>query len=260
MAVISNALNANTPRPALNAIERWFSDSASEDNEVRELRAKSEQQVLAACPDPSCRFGAASRANVAASTPQRASQLAEARQAVLASVQFGPVPNESVSSRLVRLRQLAVTAAAARLVAQNDAEIVAAAEHASAFAQTERSHVPLLGAAEEAIVELVGPLTKKTASISYSEPTACKTFVVFDPQRHCRGIYIVGALKNARGIATGVAVSVLSQAVGRPATLKLSTGTGAAAATSRWIESGVAVVARWSGSALVELRIGDAAP
>jgi hypothetical protein len=260
LAVVTSALNAGTPLPALKAIERWFADSWTSDVELRELRAQAEQLLLSACQDQSCRFAAASRANGAAATPQRAAQLAEARQAVLASVQFAPVANEPVAARLVRLRQLAAAAVAARSVAKTEPEIAMAAERALAFANDERSHVPLLGAAEEVVVELVGTLIKKTNAISYAQPGTSETFVVFDAQRRCRGIYLVGTQPKSRGIASVAAVSLLSQAVGRPATLKLPTGTGAAATVSRWFEGGIAVVARWNGSALVELRIGDAAP
>jgi hypothetical protein len=162
-----------------------------------------------------------------------------------------------VPARLVRLRELTEAAAAARSAAEGDGEIIAAAERATDLAGAERSRVPLLGAQEATIAELIGPLTRKTTSISYSDAKPAQLFAVFDGERRCRGIYIVGSQPKARGIPASAATLFLSQVLGRPATLKVPAATSS---TSRWVDGGVGIVARWSGKALAELRIGDAAP
>jgi hypothetical protein len=257
LAVISGHLKDQKPALALKAIALWFPAGAVADNEIAELRAEAEQQVFAACSDPACRFAAASRINAAAPKPERSAQLATAKGDLLGALEFPQVPGEAVATRLSRLRALAVVATAAHDAGKSDADVAAAADKAVAFAQTERSHVALMGAQEPAIAELIGPLTRKTDAISYVEADSRDIFVVFDAQRRCRGIYAVGAQPSSRTIADGVASAILSQAVGHAASLKPPTGSST---TSRWVESGVAVVGRWRSSGLVELRIGDAAP
>jgi hypothetical protein len=256
LKALSGELEAHTPAAAVAAIIRWFPNGA--DPEVSELLARAEQQLFASCTDLACRFAAARRTNTAATNPERAGQAADAKHALLAALQFAQIPNESVPARLVRLRELERRGVAAGSTIQDDADIADAATKAIALARNERSHVALVGAQEAAVAELLGPLIMKTDAISYLDLAGYRVSAVFDRQRRCRGVYIVGTQAKARTIEEGLAEAALSQAVGRSAVLKQPPSIGAG--TSRWIENGMSIVARWSQRALVEIRIGDAAP
>lgn len=257
LAVISAHIADSKPTAALNAIGLWYPAGSKPDAEVSELRAKAEQQVLAACSDPICKFTAANRANEAAPTAARAAQLADVKRDLLGLLALPEIPGEPLTARLGRLGALAVVGKAAVEAATGDSEVATAAEKAVTLAKGERSRVALMGLQEAAVVELLGALTRKTDTISYVEPDSRGTYIVFDAQRRCRGIYLVGAAPSPRTVPDNFAVAVLSQAVGHPASLKLPTGSSN---LSRWVESGVAVVGRWRSTGLVELRIGDAAP
>ncbi|HEX2670051.1 MAG TPA: hypothetical protein VHM25_04220 [Polyangiaceae bacterium] len=182
----------------------------------------------------------------------------EATDALLADLKFAPVPNEAPANRLRRLGKVTELARHTAEVSDGEPTVTEAAALATSFAQSERARVALIGAQEEAVVELLGPLTASGKSISIKFTDTVSISVVFDAQRRCRGLYVAGAGKpRTLKSQDWSADAFLSQAVGHPATLKSA---AAAQTTVRWIEAGVPIVARWHDSNPVELRIADAAP
>lgn len=143
-------------------------------------------------------------------------------------------------------------------VSDDEPKVAEAAKLATSFAQSERARVALIGAQEDTVAELLGPLTSAGKTISVKNTDTLSISVVFDAQRRCRGLYVAGAGKprtlKSREWSPD---ALLSQAVGHPASLKPAAPTQT---TVRWVEAGVPVVARWHDSEPVELRIADAAP
>jgi hypothetical protein len=257
LAAITEYVKAGSAAAAVRAITKWFGPD-SRDAAVGELYAQAEEQLLHECKDIVCRFDAAKNANKAAPNATRAAAYATRKAELLKSLTFEPVVPEALAARLQRLRELGDRAAAARDVVTGDAELDVRVGEATAFAASERAKVAVFGAQEPVVEELLGPLTRKTATISLRSSGTAETFVVFDQQRRCRGVYLIGNQPKARALAGAAAEAVLSQAVGHAASLKKAPSNGAA--TLRWVEGGVPVVARWMYTTLVELRIGDAAP
>lgn len=96
-----------------------------------------------------------------------------------------------------------------------------AANVAMSLAQAERARVAIIGATEDTVVELLGPLTAAGKSIAIFHKDTLSIFVVFDTQRRCRGLYVAGAGKPRTLQAQDWSPDAfLSQAVGRSATLK----------------------------------------
>jgi len=80
---------------------------------------------------------------------------------------------------------------------------------------------------------------------------------------HCTGLYVVGATAGLRALSgkeDGLR-RLLVQATGRPrATIRVRDQSPRVHLVSRWSEGSTPVTARWNGSTLMELRIGDATP
>lgn|GEM_PF-2056728 len=255
---IRTALAAHSPAEALKFADRWFAPTTPQDADIAELRAQANDQLRATCETSPCRYATARKAAKATTTPERVRAVGEATDSLLADLKFASVPNEAPAARLRRLSRLAELSRYAAEVSDGEPRVVEAAKLATSFAQTERAQVALIGAEEEAVVELLGPLTASGKNISIKFTDTVSISVVFDAQRRCRGLYVAGAGKprtlKSRDWSTD---AFLSQAVGHPATLKSA---AASQTTVRWVEAGVPIVARWHDSNPVELRIADAAP
>jgi hypothetical protein len=177
---------------------------------------------------------------------------------LLGALSFAESPNEAQLQRLARLRSLDELASQVKDLRQANATLVEKARKAIAYASQERSKVPVLGSDEGVAAELLGPLTTKNAKVSSMNLDGLESYLVFDAQRKCRGLYLVGKAGD-RAIRSAVWTPdrLLSQATGAAVSLKKP---GQGATISRSWEVGTPVVARWKSGDLVELRIGDAAP
>jgi hypothetical protein len=247
------------PADAIARIDRWWPGSWQGDPQIAELRASAQDQSFAGCTDDPCRYSAASLANGATSTPDRAARTTTARQTLMSALSFAEVTGEPTLGRLQRLRALAATAAMSGPVSGGDREIAAKAAAATALATTERAKVSLLAADEPVAAELLGTVTHRDASTDTATVDGILAFLSLDGQKKCRGVYLVGPTKESRSLdaVPDAMIRILSQAVGHPATIKKPTQ---GANTSRWMEGGNMVFGRWTNGALVELRIGDATP
>lgn len=255
---IQAALTAHSPADAFNLADRWFAPATPQDADIAELRAQANDQLRATCATSPCRYAAARKAAKAATTPARVQAVGEATDALLADLEFTSVLNEAPPAMLRRLTKFTELARYTAEVSDGEPRVSEAAKLATSFAQSERARVALIGSQEEAVTELLGPLTAAGKNISMKFTDTVSISVVFDAQRRCRGLYVAGGGKPRTLTSRDwSADAFLSQAVGHPATLK-------AAATSqttvRWVEAGVPIVARWHDSNPVELRIADAAP
>ena len=255
---IQAALAAHSPTDALKFIDRWFPPATAQDIDIAELRAQANDQLRAACQTSPCRYATARKAAKSTATPARVQALGEATDALLADLKFAPITNEAPAARLRRLSKFAELGHYAAEVSDGEPRVSEVAKLATSFAQGERARVPLIGSQEEAVVELLGPLTVSGKNISIKFTDTVSISVVFDAQRRCRGLYVAGAGKpRTLKSRDWSADALLSQAVGHPATLKSA---AASQTTVRWVEAGVPIVARWHDSNPVELRIADAAP
>ncbi len=259
VALVQAQLDAHQPADALTLVNRWFPQTSGASPDTGELRAKAIESIATTCETAACRYTSLSQASAASPSAARSDALEHARSELLGQLTFAPVPNEKVATRLRRLRQHGELARSAAEVAPNDAAVAQASSKALSFAEAQWARVPLIGAEEDAVIELLGPLTTSSKTLSFRDFENCEVYVVFDMQRHARGAYAIGSKKpRTLGAPARNVEALLSQAVGHAA--KLQPPGTPAQTVSRWIEGGTLVVARWRDSTLVELRIGDAAP
>ncbi|MBX3220108.1 MAG: hypothetical protein KF795_06275 [Labilithrix sp.] len=260
VAVIRLHLDERDPDRAIAAIERWFSDSWKSDQEIAEARARAHDLAGTGCADSPCRLLAANSAVTAVSTPGRMQRASEVRTQLLTELSAREITAEPQLTRLQRMRSLSVMAKKSIAAASADAELATAAKSTADWAAAERARVPLLGASQAVVEELLEAPARASGKTTYMTVDGTQVYLVLDATKTCRGLYLVGASATARAIRgeTWSSDRFLSQAVGRAATVKKpSPGTSS---TSRWFEVFAPVVARWRSGELVELRIGDAAP
>lgn len=250
--------DAKSPELALNAVNRWFSDTWSSDAEVAEERARAFDVSASACADPLCRLTASSSAEQSRTSASRTQRRGEARAALFANLTVDDRPNEPALVRLKRMREVA--ALAERSAKLEDKELVEHARKVAALAESVRTRTVLMGADEATISELLGTATVVEGKNTYLVLGGMRVYLTLDGQRRCRGFYLTGATKESRSIAEGPsgAGRVLSQVVGHPAEVKRAPASSPS--VSRWYEHPAAIVARWNGAQLIELRIGDATP
>jgi hypothetical protein len=104
--------------------------------------------------------------------------------------------------------------------------------------------------------ELLGPESKTEGGVPMFSAGGVAVYAAVDRSGRCTGLFAIGSPPDRRLTSeTWPAQRVLSQALGRPAAIKTSSGP-----TSQWYDGGVPIVARWRDGELVELRIGDAMP
>ncbi|HEU4536546.1 MAG TPA: hypothetical protein VFS00_20620, partial [Polyangiaceae bacterium] len=260
LAEVRRLLGEGVAVLALEACERAFPSwepAWEADREVRALRARVYELASKACADDPCRFDFFAKAQAADPTPERATRARQLRKYFVEAFTFNVVEKEPTIERLRRLRAFAKLATAAASI--TDTDLRAQAAVARHFADTERAKVPLLGNDESIVSELLGPLTPRGPGLAWVELDGVETFLVFDKQRKCRGVYVAGK-RNARALpASGPwsADRLLSQAFGQSMTVKRPTTDDG---TVRWTQGATRIVARWREGRLIETRAGDATP
>lgn len=230
---------------------------------LAELRARVQDIRHDQCKNDDCRWRSAMDAVKASPTEVRRQRAAAARAAVVNALTFQEEPDEPMLSRLRRIRR--VTSLAETLKEGGDKELVAQARAAIAWAQEERGKIPLIGAAREVVVELLGtPLDTGTGTPKTVLSKVAGYWSLHEGR--CTGIYLVGDERGARVLNDNAhahaAAQMLSQALGRKVALPAAPkqANSRSSAISKWKEGRIAIVARWRGRDLIELRIGDAIP
>jgi hypothetical protein len=247
------------PDVALSAFDNWFSGEWQNDQGLAEVRAQLEDSAYALCGDDFCRLRAA-RAAQLVPTAARTARVSEVRNRLLANLAYDAKPGETSLAHVQRLRTLGQVSEKTRAVAGDDSELAGKANAAVTICDSERAKVPLLGADESVVDDVLGVGADQGANtMLVSLAGGVSVYRVHDALRRCMGIYVVGASKGARAIngTDWSAARILSQAVGHSSTIRKPVGS---ATVSRWAEGPFPVVARWEGSNLIELRVGDATP
>ncbi|MGN6108235.1 MAG: hypothetical protein ACTHU0_24220 [Kofleriaceae bacterium] len=257
LSQIHRLLQAKDSAGALSAIDEWFPRDNSV--EVIEERARAHELRVAACGGDPCRLAASMEANSARTTPERQAQVAAMRAKVLDAISVERVTETNVGPRLQQARRLHAAATETLGVVKSDADVRTRAGAAIAFVEEERAKVPVLGKDLVVANELLGPSTTNERGVPTFELDGASVLLAMTRSGTCRGVYVVGAPSAGRAFqsSTWSAEHILSQVLGRPATLKAPPS---GAAISKWSVGGVPVVARWRLGRVVELRIGDAQP
>ena len=253
-------IDGQRPADAIAALAGWFGETGTSDPEVGDELANAHDAAFVLCSEASCRYIEASKANAAASTPERATRVADARATVVVVLSFRETPAESTLDRLRRLRTFSEATSKMAVALAGDRELQEKAASASDWAQSERAKTPLVGSDEATAEELLGALVNQSPRVAFASLNSFLVYLNFDARRTCRGIYVVGQDSASRSmdISDDVLRKVLSQAVGRSANIR---GVASAATTTTsWTEGTVPIFARWKGGVLMELRIGDASP
>lgn len=235
-------------------IDAWFPSSV--DPEVVVERARAYDIANEQCGDDVCRFMAATQALQVKGSPERTERLGATRKRLSDALFVGDIAEESPLSRLQRLRTTSDVATKVIDAAKDDAPLLQQATQALSTARDSRLKVPLIGANEVIVEELVGEQIEGEGPVSRD---GMKLFFVFDPKRRCTGVYFVGISENSRPLSYGVQGhdGLLSQALGQEAKVKAPKGQET---VTRWAQGGIPVVARWKGATLMELRVGNAVP
>ncbi len=228
---------------------------------VAEERARAHEATAGACATTACRLGEAIQAAAARTTPERATTVERAHAQATEVLDVRRVDAKATLPRLQQLRQLRDAGAATAKVALDDTDLQARAHDAIAFADAERTKVPLLTNDLAVAEELLGAAASvrtdgSVSSIALDEGTV---YLSVDRAGRCTGIYAVGEQAAKRELKSKAwpAARLLSQAVGRASVVQPPSP---GASTSRWYAGGTPIVARWQAGVLVELRIGDATP
>jgi hypothetical protein len=245
---------------AVGLVDHWYRDDWKRDAEVAELRARAQELQLAECASGACRLTTARSVAAASPSIARTARVAEIKGQLLSSLVFVEQSADPPLARLQRLRSLGAGGTDVLRAAGKDVELIEAATKAVDLAAAQRAKVPVIGASEPVVAELLSKPTQQSEKVSVAALEGVAVYVLFDKQRSCRGLYAVGPGEGSRAITstTWSGERILSQALGRTAALRGPAQTSGT--VSRWAEAGVPVVARWRAGSLVELRIGDAAP
>jgi hypothetical protein len=105
--------------------------------------------------------------------------------------------------------------------------------------------------------ELLGPAKLTGNGVPMFSLGGVAVYAAVDKAGRCTGLFAIGDSPSNRALKSDSwpAHRILSQALGRPATIKRSNGP-----TSQWYEGGVPVVVRWRDGEIMELRVGNATP
>lgn len=255
LSQVRNLVRAKDARGALAALDEWFREDRSV--EVSEERARAHEVHVSACKTAPCRLVAAATAHKARETDERLAQVKSYRAKVWDSLAIEQVSEKSVVPRLQQVHQLVERASDALDIAASDPEIVARATAAITFGQAEQRKVPLLGMDLAVARELLGPAKLTENGVPMFSVGGVAVYAAVDQVGRCTGLFAIGASPSNRALESDSwsAHRILSQALGRPATIKRSNGP-----TSQWYEGGVPVVVRWRDGEIMELRVGNATP
>lgn len=258
LAEIRTAIQAKNVKAALATLDGAFSGDKADD--IAEERARAHEVTLSQCELDACRFAAAARANGARTSPERTAQADALRTRALEALAPEKIDAKAPTlARLQQLRKLSEVGAQTLELAPSDAAVVAKANAAIAFAAVERAKVPLLRAEQAVVEELLGGAGASQTGVPRIDLDGLHAHFAFDAAKKCTGIYAVGTASANRVFKSEAwpADRLLSQAFGKTVKLKEP---AEVTATVQTYESGYAVVARWRGSEVVELRVGNATP
>jgi hypothetical protein len=253
------AIAARQSEAALEKLNRW-AGALSSDPEAQELRASALDARRVACTDDLCRFAAARDARTVRATPTRDAAFTEARGRLLRTLTAREVsPDPAVTARSLR----AVSSLAAGASAfYEDSELVGAARDATTWVEAERARIKLVGAPTSVVDDILERSAGAGSATGWPELRGVAVYASTSAGR-CEGFYVIGSAPGARAL-TGREPGVgrlLRQATGRPeATVRARPTSSRTDTVARWSEGGTPVVARWSGNALMELRIGNVNP
>jgi hypothetical protein len=254
---VQGALDAKDPVTVIANIDRWF-PAWKGDPFVASKRALAEDIAYASCAEEICRFSSSRRADAASTTPERSARVASSRAALAAALSVDEIKDEPTLARLKRLGAVIALATQPEIASVDDPAVQAAANDARISAQTQRDKVAFLNADEAVAEELLGSVIDRDATTATVTLDGAAVFLTIDARKKVRGVYLVG-LPGTRVIdgTAPTTTRLLAQAMGHAVTIKAPVG---AAATSRWNDGSVPIVARWRDGRLMELRVGDVKP
>jgi hypothetical protein len=260
-AIANRLLEEGKSDDAIATLEKW-GNAVKGDAEFDELRAKAFEAKFGTCGDDLCRWACAHSAQQFAPSKIRMERLAGAKKGILDSLSFADHPNEPTLERLQRLRAVAMLADRAVATKGVDTDIADAAVAVAALARAKREKTAALGAEGSIVAELFDAAEQPAAKLGHAEFHGVNVSWILNDSGRCTGVYVVGPAKDKRVLNDKAhsegAAAALSQAVGQRIALPAAP---ASASTVTYVSAGSApVVARWRGSDLIELRIGDATP
>lgn len=232
--------------------------------QLSQLCAVVQDKAFEQCASEVCRLNTARRALSYATSPTRVQRLTLTRGRILASLAYRSSRDEPVLTRLKKLRDIQVLVSELGDVV-GDHELATQARAASENVHRGRGEVPLIGSDAAVLEELLGQATSRGASVLRFDGDSVSLYASMRGGR-CVGTYIVGRSKEQRGLnepgRLKTASLLLSQSFGRELPFPAqSAGTNRRTSiSSSTLMAGVPLVARWNGSALTELRVGEARP
>ncbi|RJS15368.1 hypothetical protein DRW03_33550 [Corallococcus sp. H22C18031201] len=231
--------------------------------DLGELTARLHDTEYAGCGTDLCRWKALSAALRAEPTPSREQQLGQVRTALVEQLTPAPRPKVATLEWVVRLDK---TSAVSTELGENpsDAKLGELAHQASVWAREERARIALIGADGAMAIALMDLTAGSTPNILTKTTPEVTLFCALKNGR-CVGAYLVGANKGSRALngsgsetTKALLARVLGHSVELPSPPKALSGK--APTQSSWRDGAVPLVARWSGTSLMELRIGDVSP
>lgn len=250
---IRQLISQRRPAEALAALDRVGSQDRGGD--VVELRALAHDAAFAICATVGCRLGEALQAEAAQVTPARTAAAEAARGEARGAIDRARIDAVTPLARLQQLRALHDDAASIVELEPGDPDLQTRARDAIRFAQAERAATALLGNGLEIAEELLGPSTRDHRGVASFGLGGITASLRIDRRGRCVGVAVVGDRLPDREIdsASWPAERLLSQILGRPMAVPPPSA-------PRSYAGKIPVVALWSGAALVELRVGAAAP
>jgi hypothetical protein len=241
------------------------SPSASEFTaKLGELQARAHDEEFAQCSQDECRWAAAKQAVRVAPSTERTQRMEGLRSRIVDELTARTQSGEPALARIARLDSV-LRLGRALEQGEGDRDLNEKARAAVASATDERGKIAMLGADSGVVAALLGVAAAPGAHLL---TTVVSSVAVFCSMRggKCTGVYIVGSEKGARALndsnRAGTTTRLLSQSLGRTVSLPdpPKPSGDSAPTTSKWRENGVTILARWSETQLIELRVGDATP
>ncbi|NTX37291.1 hypothetical protein HUA74_36440 [Myxococcus sp. CA051A] len=242
-------------RPAL---EQDFS------KDVGVLTANILETEYEACSTEACRWKTLGAALRAESTPGREQRLGQVRATLVE--QLSPKPRPKVMT-LEWLLHLDKTRALTTELGEtpSDADLGERARQAATWTREERERIPLIGAERAVAISLLQLTTGSDTSLLTKTTDSVALYCALKDGR-CAGAYLVGADKSSRVLNnlkhTATTKELLSRVMGHPVELPTPPQLrgGKSPTQTTWKDGGVTIVARWSSTYLMELRIGEVKP
>lgn len=244
-----------TARPAL---EQNFS------KDVGELTARIHETDFELCSTEACRWKTLGAALRAESTPSREQRLGQVRATLVE--QLSPKPRPKVVT-LEWLLHLDKTRALTTELGEtpSDSDLGERARQAATWTQEERERIPLIGAERTVAISLLQLTTGSDTSLLTKTTDSVALYCALKDGR-CAGAYLVGADKSSRVLNnmkhSATTKELLSRVLGHPVELPTPPQPrgGKTPTQTTWKDGGVTLVARWSSTYLMELRIGEVKP